>query len=110
MEEAQGGLAYREDNRLWAEFIRLGLEDSFVRTFIGDVEEADREVANFRRVKAGQDRRVGRLEEAGQTLLTQRAALEADPAARAKLAIVDYELGLHQLFAGRSPDGHPLFP
>ena len=86
-------MAYRTDDRLWAAFVAVGLEGSLVSALISDPDEAEKEVANFKRIKAGLDRRASNLDGAEESLKEQRARLITDPAARTKLAFVEYELG-----------------
>jgi tetratricopeptide (TPR) repeat protein len=93
LEEAHAGLGFRSDSRLWERFLEKGCDGDFVRTRIQDATEADAEVANFNRLKAGLDRRAGRLDDAERALQALHEVLARDPSGKGKLAFVEYELG-----------------
>jgi tetratricopeptide (TPR) repeat protein len=92
LEEAHAGLGYRPAPRLWERFVTMGSEGRFVRSLIA-AAEAEPEIANFNRLKAGIDRRAGRLDEAETALQTQHAILLAANAGKDKLGFVEYEMG-----------------
>ena len=93
LEEAHAGLGFRADPRLWERFLENGCDRDVIRARIHEETEVDAEVANFNRLKAGLDRRAGRLDDAEKALQSLREVLARDESGKAKLSFVEYELG-----------------
>lgn len=93
LEEANAGLAFRPDTRLWERFVALGVESTAILTGIRDAGAATTEIANFNRLKAVLDRRAGRLQDAETALLSLHGVLRQEEASDHKVAFVEYELG-----------------